>query len=93
MSREALACIGIDRGRVPAPAIREGIYAAMRETFDVPEDDRFMLVTQHDVDEFDYSPGYLGIARSDDLVVIQVTANNTRTVEQSRRSTAVSRNA
>jgi 4-oxalocrotonate tautomerase len=32
--------------------------------------------------EFDYSPRYLGIARGDDLVVIQITANNTRTVEQ-----------
>lgn len=54
----------------------------MREMFDVPEDDRFTLVTQHDADEFDYSPRYLGIARSDVLVVIQITANNTRTVEK-----------
>jgi phenylpyruvate tautomerase PptA (4-oxalocrotonate tautomerase family) len=48
----------------------------------VPEDDRFMLVTQHDAEEFDYSPRYLGIARSDDLVVIQITVSNTRTVEK-----------
>jgi hypothetical protein len=27
---------------------------------------------------------YLGIARSDDLVLIQITANNTRTVEQKK---------
>ena len=79
-----LVRIALRRGKSPAylAAIREGIYVAMRETFDVPEDDRFMLVTQHDADEFDYSPRYLGIARSDDLVVIQITANNTRTVEQ-----------
>ena len=41
-----------------------------------------MLVTQHDAEEFDYSPRYLGIARSDDLVVIQITVSNTRTVEK-----------
>jgi 4-oxalocrotonate tautomerase len=79
-----LVRIALRRGKSPAylAAIRDGIYAAMRETFDVPENDRFMLVTQHDAEEFDYSPRYLGIARSNDLVVIQITANNTRTVEQ-----------
>jgi 4-oxalocrotonate tautomerase len=34
-------------------AIVDGIYAALRETFDVPSDDRFMLVTWHDADEFE----------------------------------------
>ena len=29
-------------------AVLDGVYAAMRETFEVPEDDRFMLVTEHD---------------------------------------------
>ena len=29
-------------------AILDGIYAAMRETFEVPENDRFMLVTEHE---------------------------------------------
>ena len=31
-----------------------------------------------------YSKGYLGIARTDDLVIIQITANNTRTVDQKK---------
>ena len=79
-----LVRISLRRGKSPAylATIRDSIYAAMREAFDVPEEDRFMLVTQHDVEEFDYSPRYLGIARSADLVVIQITANNTRTVKQ-----------
>lgn len=63
-------------------AISDGIYAAMHETFAVPEDDRFMLVSQHRDEEFVYDAGYLGIARSADLVIIQITANNTRTLEQ-----------
>lgn len=79
-----LARISLRRGKSAAylSAILDGIYAALRETFDVPQDDRFILVTQHDADEFDYSPHYLGIARSDDLVVIQITVSNTRTVEK-----------
>jgi 4-oxalocrotonate tautomerase len=43
-----------------------------------------MIVSEHDPDDFDYSPDYLGIARSDDLVIIQITANNTRTVEKKK---------
>ena len=65
-------------------AILEGVYAAMRETFEVPEDDRFMLVTEHDASGFVYGASYLGIARSDDLVIIQLTVSNTRTVAQKK---------
>lgn len=65
-------------------AIMQQTYRAMRETFDVPEDDRFMLVHEHEADNFDYGPGYLGIARSDDLVIIQITVSNTRSVARKK---------
>jgi 4-oxalocrotonate tautomerase len=79
-----LAHIALRRGKTPQyrKAIMDGLYAAMRETFDVPEDDRFMTVTQHDADEFLYGEHYLDIARSDDLVLIQLTVSNTRSVAQ-----------
>src|ERR1700744_1660713 len=81
-----LARVSLRRGK-PAPyrkAILEGIYQAMRETFNVPEGDRFMILTEHDQDDFVYDPNYLDIQRSDDLIYIQITANNTRTTEQKR---------
>ena len=65
-------------------AIFDGVYRAMRETFDVPEDDQFMTLREHDAADFRYGASYLDIARSDDLVLIQITANNTRTVEQKK---------
>jgi 4-oxalocrotonate tautomerase len=65
-------------------AIIEGIYQAMRDTFNVPENDRFMTVSEHDGDNFDYGANYLGIQRSDDLVIIQITVSNTRTLEQKK---------
>ena len=65
-------------------AIRNSIYRAMTESFNVPENDRFILVHQHDAEEFDYDPNYLDIARTDDLVIIQIACNNTRTVEQKK---------
>jgi len=65
-------------------AIRNSIYRAMIESFSVPQNDRFIVVHQHDADEFDYDPNYLDIARTDDLVIIQIACNNTRTVEQKK---------
>ena len=65
-------------------AIFDGLYRAMRETFDVPEDDQFMTITEHDAADFRYGASYVGVIRSDDLVFIQITANNTRTLEQKK---------
>lgn len=73
-------------GKPPAyrQAIFDSLYRAMRETFNVPEDDQFMTITEHDAASFRYSPSYLGMERSDDLLFIQITANNTRTLEQKK---------
>jgi phenylpyruvate tautomerase PptA (4-oxalocrotonate tautomerase family) len=79
--------VSLRRGKPAAyrKAILEGLYQAMRETFDVPEGDRFMVVTEHDADDFVYDPNYLGIKRSDDLVIIQLTISNTRPRAQKQK--------
>lgn len=64
--------------------IFDGLYEAMRETFNVPEDDQFMTITEHDAANFRYGASYLGIARSEDLVFIQISAMNSRTAEQKK---------
>ena len=65
-------------------AIFDSLYRAMRETLNVPEDDQFMTITEHDAANFRYSASYLGVARSDDLVYIQIAVFDTRTVEQKK---------
>jgi 4-oxalocrotonate tautomerase len=65
-------------------AILDGLYQAMRETFDVPEDDCFMTLSEHEPDDFRYGANYLKISRTDDLVLIQITVSNTRTVAQKK---------
>jgi phenylpyruvate tautomerase PptA (4-oxalocrotonate tautomerase family) len=79
-----LTRVSLRHGRTAAErkAILDGIYLAMREVFNVPEEDRFMVISEHDADNFSYSPNYLGIARSDDLVMIQLTVSNTRGTAQ-----------
>jgi len=66
-------------------AIFDSLYRAMRETLDVPEDDQFMTITEHDGANFRYGASYLSVGRSDDLVYIQITVFNTRTAEQKKK--------
>lgn len=64
-------------------AIFDGLYRAMRDALSVPEDDQFMTITEHDAANFRYGSGY-GVARSADVVYIQITVFNTRTAEQKK---------
>lgn len=79
-----LTRVSLRRGKPAAyrKAILDGVYLAMRESFNVPEDDRFMVISQHDADDFSYGADYLGIRRSDDLVIIELTVSNTRNTAQ-----------
>ncbi len=67
-------------------AVIDSIYDAMRLTFDVPENDIFMVIHEHEEDSFNYGKNHgkncLNIKRTDDLLFIQVTASNTRTVDK-----------
>jgi 4-oxalocrotonate tautomerase len=82
-----LTRVSLRRGKsaVYRQAILEGLYLAMRETFNVPEGDRFMTISEHDEGDFVYDANYLGVRRSDDLVMIQLTVNNTRPREQKQQ--------
>lgn len=79
-----LVRISLLRGKSAAhrQALRDNVYLAMRETFNVPENDRFILVSEYGPENFDIDPTYLGIERSADCVIIEITCNNTRTTQQ-----------
>ena len=72
------------RSAATRDAICDSIHRALHETFDVPEDNEFIAITEHDAANFRYSETYLGIERSDDIVMIQITANDTRTLAQKK---------
>jgi len=65
-------------------AIFDSLYRAMRETLNVPEDDQFMTIREHDAANFRYGASCFGITRSDDVVFIQITVFNSRTAEQKK---------
>lgn len=67
-----------------AKRIGEQIYAAMRTAINVPDHDNFQILNEHDANHFIFDPEYLGIQRTDQLVIIQITLNKGRTLEQKK---------
>jgi phenylpyruvate tautomerase PptA (4-oxalocrotonate tautomerase family) len=63
--------------------IGRAVYKAM-VSVGVPANDRFQVIAEHDPDNFLFDPTYLGIERSGDLVIIQITWNEGRSVEQKK---------
>jgi phenylpyruvate tautomerase PptA (4-oxalocrotonate tautomerase family) len=60
------------------------VYETMVKAIDVPPGDRFQVVTEHDRSDLIYDPGYLGIHRSDGIVIIQITITEGRTLEKKK---------
>jgi 4-oxalocrotonate tautomerase len=66
-----------------ARAVSAGVHQALVEAFKVPEDDLFQIVTSGD-GEIVRSARYLGIEYGPDFTIVQITANEGRTVEQKK---------
>lgn len=78
-----LVRIDLKRGK-PAEyrrALADGVYEAMREAIGIPENDRFIVINEHDADNLSYDRNYLGIQRSDDTVFVQIALRRGRAVE------------
>jgi phenylpyruvate tautomerase PptA (4-oxalocrotonate tautomerase family) len=81
-----LVRIDLRQGKSPEyrRQIGEMVYRAMLETINMPEHDRFQVITDHPADGLLYDPSYLGINRTDGIVFIQITLNAGRTLEQKK---------
>jgi len=82
-----LVRIAVPKGKSPQyrRALSAAIHAALVETFGVPEQDLFQIISEHAPDELVHTPSYLGNAYSDDLTIIQLTVSEGRSLEQKRR--------
>src|ERR1700720_4605614 len=81
-----LVRVSLREGKPPSylPAIGEAIHQAMIETINVPKDDRLQIFTGHPAEGLIYDPSYLGVARTDDIIIVQITLNAGRTLDQKR---------
>jgi 4-oxalocrotonate tautomerase len=64
--------------------IGEIVYKAMRDVIDVPEGDKFQVITEHAAEELNVSESYLGNNYSKDILLIQITLNAGRTIAQKK---------
>ena len=81
-----LVRISVLKGKRPAwrHQLGDAVHEALVKTIAVPAQDRFQLLTEHEAGDLVYDPGYLGIARTNDIVIIQITLSLGRTLEQKR---------
>lgn len=78
--------ISLRKGKSPdyRRELMEEVYLAMRESINIPENDRFATITELEDGNFNNSGDYLGISRSEDIVYIQITLNSGRTTEKKK---------
>jgi 4-oxalocrotonate tautomerase len=79
--------VRIDLRKGKSDAYRQEIGRVVYEALlsvGVPKDDRFQVVNEHEAMNFVFDPNYLGVRRSEDLVIVQITWNEGRTLEQKK---------
>ena len=59
----------------------DAVHRAMVETISIPPQGRIQIITEHAKSHFLYDPAYLNARRTDDLIIIQITMNQGRSME------------
>ena len=81
-----LVRVSLNRGRSPEfrTSVGDAVHRALVETINLPAGDHFQLFTEYEPGNLVCEPGYLGIPRTDALVIIQITLVAGRTVDQKK---------
>ena len=72
------------KGKEHLAAIGESIHQSLMETINVPAGDRFQIFTEHEKGTLVIDPAYLGIQRSDEAILVQITISLGRTLEMKK---------
>ncbi|MGN2251427.1 tautomerase family protein [Frateuria sp. GZRe14] len=72
--------VAIPAGTPPADkaAIARGVHEAMVAALGIPDDDFFQMVCEYQPGDFLFDRGFLGVQRSDRVVVIRITLRRGR---------------
>lgn len=78
--------ISVAKGTTAAvkQAVSNAIHTALVTAFNVPEADKFQLLTEVSPEDLVCTPEYLGIRYSPKITFIQIVANEGRTVEMKK---------
>jgi phenylpyruvate tautomerase PptA (4-oxalocrotonate tautomerase family) len=78
-----LVRIDLRKGRPEGFGKRVGdvVYRTMVDTINVPPKDNFQIIAEHDSDGLVYDPSYHDVSRSDEIIIVQITLNEGRSLE------------
>ena len=61
--------------------VGEIVYKAMTDLINVPQNDKFQVITEHAPEEMNFADSYMGNRYTQDIVFIQITLTAGRSVE------------
>ncbi len=81
-----LVRIGMIHGKTAEyrSAVCDAIHRALVDAIKIPLQDRFQLLSEHRPEELIYDDSYLGISRSPDVLLIQITLRTGRSIEMKK---------
>jgi phenylpyruvate tautomerase PptA (4-oxalocrotonate tautomerase family) len=77
------ARISLLKGKSPEylRTLSDSVHQALVDAYEVPADDRFQAIQQHEANELIFDRNYMAGPRSDNYVLIEITAGRPRTTE------------
>jgi 4-oxalocrotonate tautomerase len=72
-----------NRGPAYAEALSQGVHEALVATFNVPADDYFQIVTEHE-SGMKITPSFLGVSHGSDPVFVQIACSPGRSLDQKK---------
>jgi len=81
-----LVRVDVLEGRSPdeLTEIGDGVHRALVEAIGIPAQDRFQVLSRHQEGRLVFDRHYLGIARTDGVVFVQITMSVGRSLEQKK---------
>ncbi|OCB73374.1 tautomerase family protein [Flavobacterium piscis] len=65
--------------------ISASIHESLIAEFNIPKDDYFHVIEELEPHQIKYPESYLGISHSEDIIYVQITAGQGRTLEQKKK--------
>jgi 4-oxalocrotonate tautomerase len=65
-------------------ALRDTIYQTLHDVAGVPADDRHEVITEHEPENLNIAPNFFGVQRTSDAILVQITFNEGRSIDQKR---------
>ena len=66
-------------------ALADGVHEAMIEAIEIAPQDRFQVITEYSANALIYDPAYLGVERTNEIVLVQITLSAGRKPGQKRK--------